>query len=378
MAVTDEPDDAGDEIAKDALSEPAAQNLRRLLRARGLSQSRFADQLGVTDATVSRWLSRTGGMPMSTLQRICDALEVPLSAILVPDAPPEGDPVGLMRQALRSELDPLTHDRLIWMEWLEQATTWRDQQDQRLRRIEAAQTDLRKNHDRMRTALRQVPLYQQNHRGDPRLGEGDPNAALALAFAQLPPGATIRTVGQRGFALLVNNAVVAGLGVRRGDTVFVNPDAAYTADSLVAIGADWPEGPEGPAPPRGQPKAITLRVLAYGEGEHQGALVARTALEPPLEQGPELAPGAFTVYGPVVIHQGVTFLQEGRRRGPDGAEDGDEAPTDPAARAAARAAGATPSGRTAGGSTSCTRSRRRCSSRREPFPRRNYVALQNP
>jgi transcriptional regulator with XRE-family HTH domain len=266
-----EPADAP--VAADALPKDAAKALRRIMRERGLAQIDLAKRLGVTEPTVSRWLSRRQGMPLSTLQRIGDALEVPLSAILVPGAPTEGDPVGLVRQ--------LTEQQQRWVEWLERATSWRDETADRLQRIEDAQTELRGTQERLRRALRRVPLYQQNHRGDPRLGEGDPNAALPVAYAQLPPGATTRTVGQRGFALLLNNAVVAGLGVRRGDVVYVNPDAAYTAGSLVAIGADWPTGPEGPAPRHGQPRAITLRVLAYGTGERQGALVARTALEPP-------------------------------------------------------------------------------------------------
>jgi transcriptional regulator with XRE-family HTH domain len=216
-------------VATDALPKDAARALRRLLREKGWSQIDLHKRLGVTEATVSRWLSRRQGMPFSTLQRICDVLEVPLSAILVPGATAEGDPVALVRQ--------ITEQQERWGGWLERATTWRDETGDHLQRIEAAQAELRNNQDQLRRALRQVPLYQQNHRGDPRLGEGDPNAALAIAYAQLPPGATHRTVGERGFALLVNNAVVADLGVRRGDVVFVNPDAAYTAGSLVAVGA---------------------------------------------------------------------------------------------------------------------------------------------
>lgn len=312
----DEDSDAGDPtdalVAADALPKDAAAALRRLMRERGLSQIDLHKRLGVTEATVSRWLSRRQGMPLSTLQRICDALAVPLSAILVPGAPAEGDPVGLVRQAVRTELEALQGGPRTWLDWLQDASVWRDEQDQRLQRIEAAQTELHTTQERMRRALRRVPLYQQNHRGDPRLGEGDPNAALVVSYAQLPPGATERTLGLRGFAVLVNNAVVAGLGVRRGDVVFVNPDAPYTAGSLVALGSEWPEGPEGAAPPGGQPRALTLRVLAYGAAAHHGALIARTALEPPLAQAPDLAPGAFVVYGPVVLHQGNTFLPEGR------------------------------------------------------------------
>lgn len=295
------------EPAAAALSVEAIKVLRRLMHERGLTQRDLAQQLKFSETSVSRWFTRQQGMPLSTLQKVADALGVTLSAILVPGAPPAGDPVGLARQLIEQELAPNG-----WRDYTAQSKTWRMGADARLRAIERAQEELRHAQEEIRRSLRRVPIYHQGHRGDPRVGEEHPEAALVYAYAQLPPGITTRTVGVRGFAVLVNTGVVAARAVRRGDVVFVNPDAPYEAGALVVVGANYAGARAGAAPPEGQPRAITLRVLAYGGGLHQGALVARVAPETPWPDAIELGPTEFVVYGPVVVHTAITRLVEGQ------------------------------------------------------------------
>ena len=234
-----------------------------------MSQKRLARRLGRTEATVSRWLNRQAGIPLGQLVRIADVLQLPLADLFRGQAGPVED-----AQLMGERLLHLLADRM------------------------EAQT---RETQALRAAVRAVPLYRTGARGDPRAGEGDPDAARATSFAHRPPG-TEQTVGARGFALVVDGGEVSGRGVRPGDVVYCNPDAPWGDGSLVVVGL-------GGAVPddRAAGRALALRTLAYGPGR---TLDARTA---PEEGPPQTHPsGAYVVYGPVVLVLTVARLPEGR------------------------------------------------------------------
>ena len=263
------PEEAPSETAMDALPEVAAENIRRRLAERRMSQKRLAKRLGRTEATVSRWLNRQAGVPLGQLVRIADVLHLPMADLFAGQAGPLED-----AQLLNERLLHLLADRM------------------------EAQT---RETQALRAAVRAVHLYRTGARGDPRAGEGDPEAARPTSFAYRPPG-TEQTVGPRGFAVVVDGDEVAGRGVRPGDVVYCNPDAPWADGSLVAVGL----GGGGPDDRPGT-RPLALRTLTYGPGR---TLDARTA---PEEGPPQTHPsGAYVVYGPLVLVLTVARLPEGR------------------------------------------------------------------
>src|SRR5215831_12387594 len=76
--------DGGRAPAEDALPKTVVRALQRLLAQRELTQQQFATDLGVTPTTVSRWLSRSQGVPFGTLRKICRVLGVRLEDLFVP------------------------------------------------------------------------------------------------------------------------------------------------------------------------------------------------------------------------------------------------------------------------------------------------------
>ncbi len=61
-------------------------NLKRQLQARGITQERFAEQIGVSDRTVRRWV---GGdiHSLETVGEIANALQIQLGDIFGEDVP---------------------------------------------------------------------------------------------------------------------------------------------------------------------------------------------------------------------------------------------------------------------------------------------------
>ena len=61
-------------------------NLKRALQARGITQERFAEQIGVSDRTVRRWVC--GNIhSLETVGEIANALQIQLGDILGEDVP---------------------------------------------------------------------------------------------------------------------------------------------------------------------------------------------------------------------------------------------------------------------------------------------------
>ena len=79
------------------VGDPSPEHLRALRYAYDLSQHEFADRLGVTQATVSRWEAGKGTMPPATVRNACLRLGMPaetLSELFASDGdplPPGGD-----------------------------------------------------------------------------------------------------------------------------------------------------------------------------------------------------------------------------------------------------------------------------------------------
>lgn len=57
-------------------------NAESRLRAMGMTQKTLAERMGVSEVTVSRWLSGSSGLTVGTLERIAAALETTSSALL--------------------------------------------------------------------------------------------------------------------------------------------------------------------------------------------------------------------------------------------------------------------------------------------------------
>lgn len=57
-------------------------NAESRLRALGMTQKSLAEKMGVSEVTVSRWLSGSSGLTVGTLERIASALETTSSALL--------------------------------------------------------------------------------------------------------------------------------------------------------------------------------------------------------------------------------------------------------------------------------------------------------
>lgn len=64
------------------LRENFATNLRALLEERGLKQTDFAEALGVSDASVSKWLKKITYPEDTMIDRIVELLGVPYEALV--------------------------------------------------------------------------------------------------------------------------------------------------------------------------------------------------------------------------------------------------------------------------------------------------------
>ena len=314
--------------SRDALPEEARENLRRLLDERGLSGTELARRMGVTQATASRWLTGDGGMPFGTLRRLAEVLEVPYSAILVPGATAQGDTLGLLRQIAEREGVPLADTdpaaRITRRDLLDAVAGLRDDVAQLAgalgglhqllaaheARLDTLEPQWRRSWlrgERLQQLLRAASLYQQGHRGDPRRGEGDPEAGTPLGVVQLPAGAE-RVVGPRGFAVWVNSDAMSARGVRHGDVAFCNPDAPWGDGSLCAVGLPEEDGTPG-APAERARRWLRLNLRELGHRE-DGSLEAVARAEG--EERQPYAHSDFVVYGPVVLVQLAVRLPEGR------------------------------------------------------------------
>lgn len=307
---------AGGDPAADALPEYAAAEVRRLMRVQGITGKALAEKVGVSEPTFSRWLNRSQGMSLSNLQRLAEALGVAMSALLVPGVGPQGDPVALLEQQLRRRNQEAA---TAWAGLEQQVAAVRallEAHDERVGVLDAQWQRVRQRLERTRRQERRVPLYLEKQRGDPRRGEDDPRAAVALSTVAVPLGHH-EALGPRAFGLLVETDSVAGLGVRRGDVVFCNPDAPYVHESLCVVGCPSPE-PVGETRPRAEwPLGLNLRQLTFGAG---GAVRTRKVpLEDPAREYREVD---FHVLGPVVLHTTTRRLPEGRP--PEGADEGAE------------------------------------------------------
>lgn len=64
-------------------------NAESRLRAMGMTQKSLAEKMGVSEVTVSRWLSGSSGLTVGTLERIAAALGTTSSALLSDEAKSE-------------------------------------------------------------------------------------------------------------------------------------------------------------------------------------------------------------------------------------------------------------------------------------------------
>ena len=231
----------------DALPRQTARALRRLMEERGLSQRQVAEELSVTEATVSRWLARRQGMPMRTLSWFAGRLEVPLEFLFR-----EGGP----ERAISTPAEALTA--------------------------------LSGQFEHLLRSLRTVPLYRWASAGDPRLNV--PGEMAPVAYQQLPPGHEY-LAGGRAFALSVEQDTVAGRGVYPGDVLLVNPDAPWHRGSLVVA-------------------LVEDRLVAQEVAvDANGRTVLRTV--PEAGPGEVTPGDAFVIVGTVVLVQAVRPLPGG-------------------------------------------------------------------
>jgi transcriptional regulator with XRE-family HTH domain len=74
--------------------------LREVRNARGFTQERLAEAIGVRTATISRFENGLVGFSISTLADLADALDCPMSALVDLDQSPKTAPIALSDPAI--------------------------------------------------------------------------------------------------------------------------------------------------------------------------------------------------------------------------------------------------------------------------------------
>lgn len=67
-----------------SIQEKVARNIRRYRKAKGFTQKHMAKLMEVTPAAVCRWESGKGSMPLTTLDKISNILEVDVRYLVAP------------------------------------------------------------------------------------------------------------------------------------------------------------------------------------------------------------------------------------------------------------------------------------------------------
>jgi len=288
-SIPDPPDrlDRPDDPSPNVLSEATIHLIGDLMRRQRVTQKQLAAELGVTETTVSRWLHRKTGLPLSLLGRIASRLGTTIGQLL------DADPLAeRLRQALTAPTAPA-----------EPAAPSPPSATETWVRTEVAA--LRASFQALQQSLHLVPSYQWGVAGDPRgatEGEDEPTPS----GAEYVPAGRVALVGRRGFAVRVQGESMAGRGIRDGDVCFVNPDKNYRLGSAVLARVDG---------------HMVIKEVALGP---DGRDLLRSN---PLSGAPELVPGRqFNVIGPVVLVCSVSVLHDGLGN----AGDPEGSPTGPA------------------------------------------------